>query len=207
MFHASKRKSTAFVLQSALICFVFVLAAQTAHADTIYTYTGSDFTHYYNGSWHPFALCPTPDCNVTGSFTLATALGDNLNNVAITPESYSFTDGLSTNTDANSVVNTFNVSTDANGNITAWTIYTQINPNHSPCSQNEYTVYTSNTGDSGEISGDLCTSPYDQYANNAVGGTWAETSTATPTPEPASLALLGSGLIGIGGFARRRFFS
>jgi PEP-CTERM motif-containing protein len=201
---STRRKGSFVAIIAMAVCLVLVLGASPlAKADAIYTYTGNNFTQFYNGSIHPSIVC-SPLCNITGSFTLSSALGANLSNVTISPVSYSFTDGLSTNTDANSVVDNFQISTDGAGNITAWTIYTQINPNHSPCSQNEYGIYTSNGHDLGEISGDLCTSPYDQYAQSFTSGTWVETNSVTATPEPASLALLGSGLLGIGAGLRRK---
>jgi hypothetical protein len=40
---------------------------------------------------------------------------------------------------------------------------------------------------------------------NSVTSFSASTSTMAPTPEPASLALVGSGLLGIAGFTRRKF--
>ena len=201
----SSRK-TFFAVTLVVLSLFMLGTANVAMADATYTYTGLDFTNFYNGSYHPSIVC-SPLCNVTGSFTVSSALGDNLSNVTVSPVSYSFTDGLSTNTNTNSTVNQFLVSTDAAGNITAWTIYTQINPSHTPCSNNEYTVYTSTTEDFGEISGDLCTSPYDQYAYNHAGGTWTSDVVATATPEPGSLALLGSGLIGLAGGVRRKFMA
>jgi hypothetical protein len=64
---------------------IFILTVPLMAA-SIYTYTGNDFTT---------ATGPvlTPGDSITGSFTVATPLAANLDEVSITPVSFSFTDG------------------------------------------------------------------------------------------------------------------
>ena len=77
-----------------LLAFMSLLGFSPASADTIYTYTGNDFTSN-SGSF-------TDADKVTGTIDLATALGDNSGSVEISPVSYSFSDGVQTLTNSNS---------------------------------------------------------------------------------------------------------
>ena len=61
----------------------------------IYTYTGNDFTNVTG----PF----TTSNYVTGSVTLSAALGDNLGPVMVTPNAFSFSDGVDTISSTNPV--------------------------------------------------------------------------------------------------------
>jgi hypothetical protein len=71
-----------------LACSVFVIGLSlSASADTVYTYMGHPFD-----SFTGVAACP-PECSISGSFTLPSPLPINLALSAITPISFSFTDG------------------------------------------------------------------------------------------------------------------
>src|SRR5215469_6070319 len=88
------RKSSVSI-HATLVCLLFVLSlAGPASADTTYTYQGNPFTFFLN------ATCP-PQCSLSGSFTLATPLADNLVSGSFIPESFSFTDGSVTITNKN----------------------------------------------------------------------------------------------------------
>ena len=87
-------------------------------AQVTYTYTGMPFT---------FATSGLTTANyISGAVTLSSALAPSLTAAVVTPLSYSFTDGLHTVNQANTL-SSFVVSTDAAGLLTAWdfTAYTR----------------------------------------------------------------------------------
>lgn len=112
------RRSWLALLPVFVAAVLSLLAVPAAKADTTYTYTGNTFVFYWGGF-----SCP-PECHITGSFTVAQPLVPNLNNAAVTPKSFSFTDGNFTITDANAsaVLSGIQISTDSTGAISGWFI-------------------------------------------------------------------------------------
>jgi hypothetical protein len=91
------------------------LGAAHTTADTIYSYTGN-----------PFTLVTSPYTTndfISGSFDLATPLGNNVPLTAITPTSFSFSDGLQTLLATTpGLVFSFTIQTDATGIPSRWSI-------------------------------------------------------------------------------------
>src|ERR1700761_6939770 len=111
-------------LVAALLLTQYLWGVRFADAEVIYTYTGNDFTSSGTIGTPESATAYTTSDSVTGEFTLATPLGDNLTNYSFTPLSYSFNDGVDTLSSSNSYVyyTSFYVSTNGSGDITAWSI-------------------------------------------------------------------------------------
>jgi hypothetical protein len=184
-----------------------MLLSLPALADTTYTYTGNDFTFVSN----VIPSLPTPYTTsdlVTGSFTVASPLGDNFAFQEVGYTSYSFSDGVQTLTNLNSFelgAPDFYIGTDASGNISDWSISLVV-------------LVTDDIGHLSTInhfgaqdSVQLETDTVFGFADAYVAGTWtSSTVTSDPpaaTPEPSSLIFLGTGMIGAFAAARHRFTS
>ncbi len=139
-------------------------------AATTYQFTSNPFDEFAG------AVACLPDCNITGSLTLAQPLAPNLSNATITPASFRFSVGPNV-LDQNSATSASftSISTDASGNITSWVI-TLANAN--------LTISTSNFSDSA----------YDSFQSNSPQGAasnggspvgWPKT-TVTPLSFPVS---------------------
>jgi hypothetical protein len=168
---------------------VLLSASLMARADTIYTYTGNDFT----SATGPY----TTSDFVSGSFTLASPLGDDLSNYTVTPLSFSFSDGVQTLTNSSTDLTLINfvVTTNSSGAVTEWSIDLST--------QGGGGIYTHNNpgvlvNDEGELSDGSF-----GYTTNSPG-TFTVAETPAVAPEPASLLLLGTGLLGFAVFWRRR---
>jgi hypothetical protein len=166
--------------KSSLFLAVFLLFCGKSAFATPVTYT-------YSG-----ATC-TPACSISGSFTLSAALGDNFAGF-INPSSFSFTDGSLTISSADALtINSFFVTTNASGTITGWNIILEVSPTDfidASCCAGGFAVTVSQNGGS-----------FAALSGNP--GVWSQSSSTSTAPEPSSLFLLGTGLLGLGPFVRR----
>jgi PEP-CTERM motif len=176
---------------------VFVLIVPVM-ADEIYTYTGN-----------PFTVTSVPSGgfagqSIDGSFTIAAALADDLTFAPsptignVIPLSYSFTDGVNTFTNLNSVFY-FNFETNGSGVITEWFASTSTGGLNTAglSTQDDGSPMSPTIVDQGN-------SAFDNTGgqNENDKGVWSASSTST-VPEPGNLALVGLGLVAIG-IVRRR---
>jgi hypothetical protein len=174
-----------------LITGVVLLGVSYAAADTVYTYTGNDFTT----ATSPY----TTSDSITGSFTVATPLGDNLVDSVIDPSSFTFSDGVNTITTANAVSDTFEVSTNASGAIISWS----ISIIGSTSDLQTYNV----PGDPDFISDavPVIGPHHGTLANNTLDpGTWTVSVPLAPLPLYVQLTVITLGALGLFGFRKMR---
>jgi hypothetical protein len=165
------------------------LGAAQSTADTIYTYTGKPFTSAFS----PY----TANDFISGSFDLATPLGNNFPLTTISPISFSFSDGVQTIPSTSPGVQTplFQVQTDSSGIPQFWHISILAgNPTTSSIETCNLSVdFCAQVGNIFFNELDQAQFPPSGDADNLNNsGTWSVTSTS-PVPGPT----IGSGLPGL----------
>jgi hypothetical protein len=164
-------------LSAALAATVCILAVSVgaAEADTIYTYTGNPFTRANS----PY----TTNDFISGSFDLATPLGNNFPFTTISPISFSFSDGVQMISSSSPAISSssviFQVQTNSAGVPSNWNISIHLTPGASA-------IITTATRDFASQIDPLVTA-----VNFNHPGAWSVTTTP-PVPGPT----IGSGLTG-----------
>jgi hypothetical protein len=187
-------RGMARTVRTLLFCaLVMIGLAQSAKADTIYTYTGNPFNKFSA----PQFACP-PICNISGSFTLANGLGPDFGSPpfgfdTITPLSYDFTDGVNSFTESNSTILFFSIGTDINGIPDAWNIAFQESPS-SPLLIIRTSFYPSFAEDATFIGQGAPSAA--EIANSP--GSW----TVKSVPEPPAFLMFETGLLGLAAMVR-----
>jgi len=203
-----------------IFALVFLLASAPAQASAIYTYVGNPFSDIVDLPFPPGTF--DTSMRVTGFFELANPLPSDLplTDIGADVLSFSFSNGRSTLTAADSNLSTFFfVQTDAAGQISVWDIIVQqtlLISEHDTqiVTQNDIdgALGLSGVQDRGLLSmcdpalvpRGLCITLADQAFVDNLPGSWSSSGPVTPVPapEPASCGLLALGASAL--FARFR---
>ena len=201
-------------LAAAAFC---ALGLSCAHAGAFtYSYTGNDYSSTYNSGNAPQSYATSE--SVDGSFTVATALGDDLQDVYINPSTFSFSDGIHTISDSNAPIMSIEIWTDDTGQIINWIVALRVLSLTSSFGYEIFTVNYGGSDDQGEYfncgDGTKSGAPdchyfggaryYSAYADSYIPGQWTESDSAIT--EPGTIVLLGAafaGFVALRAYGRR----
>jgi hypothetical protein len=185
------------LLISSALAVLFAMGGASARADVVYSYTGLVYTNV-TGSY-------TTSMKVTGSIDLTSALGANFGPASLTPNFFSFSDGLQTFTNTTpGLTSNFDVfQTNSLGQIITWDVAFSI-----PAGLGFDEITVTVGGDNPQVFWSCSTSSACEstaFVNTA--GSWS--APVSTVPLPAALPLFATGLAGLGllGWRRKKALS
>ena len=184
-------------------------------------YSGNHFTSVNTSGPTTPADSYTTNDSVQGWIELASMLAPNLSSQTVTPLSFSFSDGVNTLTDSNATSSSFRFWTNDSGMPTQWEFFVEasflpggngtqrtissfntipaIGPSRSNDSGQDVLCGPQSLTDQCTFGGDPFYSQFAEVGGNP--GTWEYRT--NDVPAPATFALFGLGLLGVG-YRRRR---